>query len=170
MDRLIFTSSPNMTIATNTFINVPIILQYEEVPLIQIIKVQPAGFTTQIPIYHPDGTYLAKAVGSRLFLTPEGNKAGLSLEYLNKITVCKLGKRVLFEIIRQEAAALKTRAELYTPDSYFVKVAESPQPELFDASGNSLKIQGIIMSGNTLVNCRIGVWIKKDGSIAICSS
>jgi hypothetical protein len=105
-----------------------------------------------------------------LFLTSEGNKAGLSLEYLNKITVCKLGKRVLFEIIRQEAAALKTRAELYTPDGYFIKVSESPQPELFDASGNSLKIRGVIMSGNTFVNCHIGVWIKKDGSVSICYS
>lgn len=63
MDKLIFTSSPVMTIATNIFINVPIILQYEEVPLVQIVKAHPAGFTTQIPIYHSDGTYLAKVVG-----------------------------------------------------------------------------------------------------------
>ena len=170
MDELIFTSSPVMTLATNIFINVPIILQYEEIPLIQIVKAQPAGFTTQIPIYHPDGTYLAKAVGSRLVLTSEGRKAGLSLKYLNKMTVCKLGSRVLFEIIRQEAAALKTHAELFTPDGYFVKITESPQPELFDASSHSLRITGITMSENTIANCRIGIWIKKDGSVSIACS
>jgi hypothetical protein len=170
MDKLIFTSSPIMTIATNTFINVPIILQYEEVPLIQIVKAQPAGFTTQIPIYHPDGTYLAKVVGSRLFLTPEGKNAGLSLIYPNKMTVCKLGNRVLFEIIREGAASLKTHAELFTHDGFFVKMTESPQPELFDASSNSIRIKGITMSENTIENCRIGIWIKKDGSLSIgCS-
>jgi hypothetical protein len=170
MDELILTSSPVMTIATNIFINVPIILQYEEVPLVQIVKAQPAGFTTQIPIYHPDGTYLAKVVGSRLFLTPEGKNAGLSLIYPDKMTVCKLGNRVLFEIIREGAAALKTHAELFTPDGYFVKITESPQPELFDASSHSIKIKGNTMSGNTFVNCRIGILIKKDGSVSIgCS-
>lgn len=169
MDKLIFTSRPVMSLATNTFVNVPIVLQYEDIPLIQIVKVESAGFTTEIPIYHPDGTYLAKAVGSRLVLTPEGDKAGLSLTYPDKMTVCKLGKRVLFEIIREEAASLKTRAELFAPDGYFVKMTDSPEVDLFDADG-PLKIKGFTMSGNTFVNCRIGIWIKKDGSIAIGSS
>jgi hypothetical protein len=170
MDELIFTSAPVMSLATNTFVNVPIILQYEDVPLIQIVKVQPAGFTTQIPIYHPDGTYLAKVVGSRLFLTHEGENAGLSLTYPNNMTVCKLDNKVLFEIIREEAAALKTHAELFTPDGYFVKITDSPKPELFDADSNSLKLHGITMSGNTFANCRIGILIRKDGSVAIgCS-
>ena len=92
------------------------------------------------------------------------------MSYPNKMTVCKLGNRVLFEIIREEAAALKTRAELFTPDGYFVKITDSPNPELFDADSNALKIKGIFMSGNTFVNCRIGIWIRKDGSVAIgCS-
>jgi hypothetical protein len=79
MDKLTFTRSPAVTIATNTFVNVPTILQYEDTPLIQVVKVQPAGFTMQIPIYHPDGTYLAKVVGSRPFMTRDGEKVGLSL-------------------------------------------------------------------------------------------
>lgn len=170
MDELIFTSAPVMSLATNTFINVQVILQYEDTPLIQIVKVQSAGFAAQIPIYHPDGTYLAKVVGSRLFLTKNGENAGLSLSYPDKMTVCKLGNRVLFEIIREGAATLKTRAELFTPDGYFVKITESPTPELFDASSRSLKIRGITLVGNTFVNSRIGIWIRKDGSIAMgCS-
>jgi len=170
MDKMIFKSSPVVTIASNKFINVPTILQYEETPLIEIIKVQPAGFTTEIQIYHSDGSYLAKVVGSRLFLTKEGKKADLSLIYPNKMTVCKLGEKVLFEIIREEAAALKTRAELYTPDGCFVKLTEAPQPEIFDASGHSLRIKGITMVGNTFIGRRIGIWIKKDGLVSIgCS-
>ncbi len=170
MDKLIFTSAPVVTLAANTFINVPIILQYEDIPLIQIVKVQPAGFTTEIPIYHSDGTYLAKAVGSRLFMTQDGEKAGLSLSYPKKMTVCKLGEKVLFEIIREGAAALKTRAELFAPDGYFVKVADTPQPQLFNTSGNSLQIHGTTIIGNSFQNCRIGIWVKKDGSVSLgCS-
>ncbi|MCP4284673.1 MAG: hypothetical protein GY792_09510 [Gammaproteobacteria bacterium] len=170
MDKLIFTSSPTITIAANTFVNVPTILQYEDTPLIQVVKAQPTGFTTQIPIYHPDGTYLAKVVGSRLFTTSDGEKAGLSLIYPDRRTVCKLGNQVLFEIIRKEAAALKTRAELYTPEGYFVKCTDTPQPKLFNASGDSLQVRGITMVGNLFQGCRIGVWIRRDGSVAIGSS
>ena len=167
MDKLIFSESPTVNIATNTFIKVPTILQYENTPLIEVIKLENAGFTTQIPIYHPDGTYLAKAVGSRLFTTEDGEKAGLTLEYALKKTICKLGKRVLFEITREEAAALKTRAELFTPDGFFVKFSESPQPSLYNASGDALKVKGLTMVGNVFNGCRIGIWIRKDGSISI---
>ena len=167
MDKLIFSESPAVEIATNIFINVPIILQYEDTPLIQVVKTEKAGYTTEIPIYHPDGTYLAKAVGSRLFTTPDGEKAGLSLEYPHKMTVCKLGDRVLFEIIRQEAAAVKTRAELYAPDGAFVKVTDSPQLELFGVSGDALRVRGATMIGNTFAGVRSGVWIHKDGSLRI---
>jgi hypothetical protein len=167
MDKLIFTQSPAVTIATNTFINVPVILQYEDTPLISIVQAQPAGYTTQIPIYHSDGTYLAKVVGSRLFPTPAGEKAGLKLEHPPKMTVCKLGDRILFEIIREEAAALKTRAELHAPDGYFVKVTDDPKVGLFTAAGNALQVGGLTMIGCMVQSGRIGIWIKKDGSVAV---
>ncbi|MGB6866708.1 MAG: hypothetical protein WBE11_13555 [Candidatus Aminicenantaceae bacterium] len=167
MDKLIFSETPVVTFASNKFIEVPTILQYENTPLIQVVKAGKAEYTTLIPIYHSDGTYLAKVVGSRLFTTPEGKKAGLSLEYPHRMTVCKLGDRVLFEIIRQEAAALKTRAELYTPDGVFVKVSDSPKPELYDALGSALQVSGVFLSGDTFRGSRIGVWIRKDGSVGI---
>ena len=83
------------------------------------------------------------------------------------MTVCKLGDRTLFEIIREEAAALKTRAELYAPDGYFVKVKDDPQVQLYNAAGSALQIRGITMTRCTFQGLRIGIWIKKDGSIAI---
>jgi hypothetical protein len=86
------------------------------------------------------------------------------------MTVCKLGDQVLFEIVREAAAALKTRTELNAPDGYFVKCTDAPQPELYDAAGGSLIVWGVTMVGNLFQGCRIGIWIKKDGSIAICCS
>jgi hypothetical protein len=61
-NKLIFLEFPFVTIATNTFIGVPIILRYEEENLMEITKSETVGFTTKIPIYHSDGTYLAVAM------------------------------------------------------------------------------------------------------------
>jgi hypothetical protein len=79
METLIYEQTPIVHIASNTFIDVPIILQYDETPLIQVVRAAEAGFTTQIPIYHSEGTYLAKVVGSQIHATADGKKAGVSL-------------------------------------------------------------------------------------------
>ncbi|WP_026995189.1 hypothetical protein [Flectobacillus major] len=166
-NSLIFQNSPQVTIATNKFINVPVILKYEDTNLIEVIKEVGIGFTTQIPIYHQDGTYLAKVNGTRMYLTKDGEKAGLKIEKHQNLWVCTMDKQTLFEIQQQTGDAFKTTAELYTPDGYFVKCSASPSPNLIDTTGNELKIGGIIMSGNTFIDCRIGIWLKKNGSCSI---
>ncbi len=161
-NTLIFQTSPKVTIATNTFINVPIILKYEDINLIEVVQQHGIVYTTQIPIYHQDGTYLAKAVGNRLFLTDEGKKTGLKIEKHQSLWVCEMDGKTLFEIQQQTGDAFKTTAELYTPDGYFVKCTNSPTPILIDTSGNEMNIGGISMSGNIISGFKIGVWIKKD--------
>ena len=74
---LVYSDRPSVQVASNWFINVPIILQYEETPLIQVVKEEEAGFTTEIPIYHPDGRYLAKVKGSQLYATKKASRQGL---------------------------------------------------------------------------------------------
>ena len=165
---LMFFQSPRVTMATNSFVNVSVILQYEELPLVEVVKVEPAGFTTQIPIYHPDGTYLAKAIGSLLFSTKEGQKAGLALKYPKNMTVCELNGQVLFEILRLGDDALRAKAELFTPDGAFVKCTDDEMPRLFFGEKEiALQIGGVAMIGNTFTNSRIGIWVKKDGSLSI---
>lgn len=170
VDRWIFTKSPAVRIASNTFINVPVILQYEDTPLIEVAQTVSAGYTTRFQIYNQDGVYLAKVDGSRLFLADAGRKSGLFLEYPDHMTVCKLAGKILFEISRQEAAALRTSAELYTPDGRFVRCNESSPPSLFQLDGSGLKIGGVYLGGNILHGCRIGILIRKDGSFAISSN
>jgi hypothetical protein len=166
-NTLIFQTSPKVTIATNTFINVPIILKYEDVNLIEIIKEERVGFTTQIPIYHQDGTYLAKVTGNRLYLTKEGEKAGLKIDKRPGLWVCTMDKQTLFEIQQKTGDAFKTTAELYTPDGHFVKCTDAPTPHLIDTNGSELKVGGMIMSGNTISGFRIGIWLRQNGSCAI---
>ena len=167
MNQLIYQSSPKVTFASNTFINVPIILQFDDTPLISIVREQNLGMTTEIPIYHVDGTYLAKVRGTRVFATEDGKKAGVEIRQLPKTTVCEIGNRTAFEIHHESGDAFRTHAELYTPNGCFVKSTDAPTPELFDASGTALKVGGIVMSNNTFQNLRIGVWLRSDGSCSI---
>ena len=167
MEKLVYANSPTVTLATNRFINVPIILQFDETPLISIIKLESLGYTTQIPIYHPDGTFLAKVNGTRVYPTEAGKKAGIVMEYPAHMTVCKMGNRTLFEIYHEEGDAFRTQAELYTPNGYFIKTSDVPIPDVVSKTGESLRIGGLTMSHNTFVNSRIGVWIRSNGSLLL---
>lgn len=166
-ETLFFQTAPVVTIATNTFINVPVILKYEDTNLIEIIKELGLGFTTQIPIFHPDGTYLAKVNGTRIFPTEAGKKSGLTIEKFVGVTACKMGNNTLFEIHHQPGDAFKTIAELYTKDGYFVKCTDQATPNIIDNNGHSLQIGGIVMSHCTFSGSRVGIWLRKDGSCSI---
>ncbi len=166
MNKLVFQNTPIVNFASNKFIDVPIVLQFDEIPLIEVVRNDTAGFTTKIPIYHSDGTYLAKAVGSRLHLTSDGEKAGLKLIHPDNMTVCKLDGKTLFEMRREGAASLSTTAELFTPEGFFVKYLEDAH-SLIDPDGNSLSAGGITMTNSTITGSQIGVWVKSDGSVAI---
>ncbi len=167
MEKLIYQTAPTVTLATNKFINVPIILQFDDTPLISIVKEQSLGFTTEIPIYHPDGTYLAKVNGTRIYPTEDGKKAGLVMEHPAHMTVCKMGNKTLFEIYHEAGDAFRTHAELYTPNGFFVKTSDVPIPEVISKTGEALQIGGIVMSQCTFKGCRIGIWLKSDGSCSI---
>jgi hypothetical protein len=165
MSQLIFQKSPTVTVASNTFINVPVILQYEDTPLIEVVKEQYLGYTSSIPIYHPDGTYLAKVNGTRLYLTGQGKKAGIVLDRLADRTVCKMGDQVYFEIEHQPGDAFKTYAELYTPDGVFIK---TPDSNIIDVlNKDALKIGGLTLIQNSFRNLAIGIHVLATGEISI---
>jgi hypothetical protein len=166
MSTLIYQKIPVVTFATNKFIDVPVILQYHDTPMISVVREEALGYTTEIPIYHSDGTYLAKVRGTRIWATEDGKKAGLVLSQPAGMTVCKLGNDVLFEIYHEPGDAFRTNAELHTPDGYFVKSSDA-LPQVISNSGQPLQLGGIVMEGNTFVGGRIGIWIKADNSIAV---
>jgi len=167
MDTLTFQKLPAVTLASNTFINVPIILKYEDLNLMEIIKELGLDYELQVPIFHSDGTYLAKVKGNRIFPTEDGKKAGITLEKNVGITVCQMNKQTLFEIHHQTGESFKAYAELYTNDGYFVKCTDNPAPDLIDTKGNALKIGGVTMINNTIQGFKVGVWIRKNGSVMI---
>jgi hypothetical protein len=167
MAAIIFQRTPAVTFLTNRFINVPVILKHEDTNLIEIVNKVGMGFTTEIPIYHPDGTYLAKATGNRLYPTEDGKKAGITIDKQQGVWVCKMGTQNLFEISQLTGESFKLQAELYTPDGHFIKCQDKAKPDLLDKTGKPLIIGGVTLMGNTFQNLSIGVWTKNDGQILI---
>jgi hypothetical protein len=167
MESLIFQETLVVRLASNTFVEVPTVLQYEDTPLIQVVRTAKAGFTTEIPIYHSDGTYLAKVVGSQIYATDDGKKAGVTLRHPGHATICELDGKPIFEIIREEAAALRTQGELYTPDGSFIKCAKNLTGYVLSPNQDRLQIRGVTMMRCTFERHKIGIWVKKDGSVAL---
>ena len=165
--ELIYQSTPTVTFATNTFINVPTKLQFDDTPLISVVKEANLGFTSEIPIFHADGTYLAKVRGTRVFPTDAGKKAGIIMRSLPNLTACELNGKTLFEIIHEKGDAFRARAELYTPTGYFIKSSDTDLPNLLKADGSSLNVGGIKMTNCSFSGVRIGIWLQSNGSIGI---
>ena len=165
--ELIYQTSPTVTFSTNTFIDVPVVLQFDDTPLISVVREQSLGFTSEIPIFHSDGTYLAKVRGTRVYPTDAGKKAGIVMRSLPNFTACELDGRTLFEIAHQEGDAFKAQAELFTPTGYFIKSTDAALPRLLKADGTALKVGGIQMTNCTFSGCRIGIWLQSNGSIGI---
>lgn len=165
--ELIYQTSPLVTFATNTFINVPTILQFDDAPLISVVKDENIGFTSEIPIYHADGTYLAKVRGTRVYPTEAGQKAGIVMRSLPRLTVCELDGRTIFEIAHQAGDAFKAQAELHTPTGYFIKSTDAALPSLFKADKTELCVGGMSMTNCSFSGVRIGVWLQSNGSVSI---
>ncbi len=167
-DDLIFSTHPEFTIATTTFVNVPTIIMFDDTPLIEVIKVPQAGFTSRFSIYNNDGAKLAVVVGSRLMLTPDGDKAGLTVRKPDRKTICELGKKTLFELHRTEAAALKSHAELYTPTGQFFKTSETGL-DIFkeNVGAEALRVGGATLKNVRIQGFKIGIILKSDGRVGI---
>ncbi|MEE6015417.1 hypothetical protein, partial [Escherichia coli] len=133
-------------------------------PLIQCGEWGVSSFTSRIPIYHNDGTYLAKAKGTQLYLTEEGRKAGVTLRHEDKITVCLINGKEVFELRRQSAAALKAEAELYVPDGKLISYRGS-SPKLFSTENTQLATGGLVMSGANFRGWKLAILLD-ESSIA----
>ena len=86
---------------------------------------------------------------------------------LPNLTVCEVAGKTAFEVFHQKGDAFRIQAELSTPSGYFVKMADAPAPILLKSDGQALQVGGIYMRGTRFQGCRIGVWLKSDGSCAL---
>jgi len=167
MNKLIFQKSPIVTLSTNRFINVPVILKFEDTNLIEIVREDTFNYTTKIPIFHSDGTKLAVVTGNRPYPTEIGKTAGITVDKYKGLWVCKMGNQILFEMILQTGDSFKLSAELYAPEGYFVKCTDIITLQQIRMTEEALSIGELTMSGNTIQGVKTGIWMKRDGSCLI---
>ena len=170
MPTLRFEQLPTIVVATNTFINIPIIIQYEDTPMLKLVKAADASYTTVIPIYNSDGIKLAVAIGTQLYPTQAGQRAKVTLRREANRTICFIGNTLAFELERENPAAMKMRAELFTNDGSFLKWDADDISGYVLNKSDTIRIARCIFRGCTFGNHRIAFHVKKDGSIAMGDS
>lgn len=163
-DTLIFTNWPKVSMGSNTFTDVPTILKYDNLNMIEIIKEAGNGYTIQIPIFDAEGTYLATFKGNSLVTTAESEIGDLTLSQENESTICTLNGKTLFEIIKKEGDAFRIKAELFTPEGYCVKYISDETPELFDKQGSEVRLGGVLKDESVIEGCDVGFWLTQNGT------
>lgn len=163
-DTLLFINWPKVSMGSNTFIDVPVILKYDNLNMIEIIKEPGFGYTTQIPIFDAEGTYLATAKGSSLITTDESEIGDLKLDHNQDSTTCTLDGKTLFTITRNDGDSFNIKAELFTPEGYCVKYISDETPELFDKQGYEVRLGGVLKDESVIEGCDVGFWLTQNGT------
>ena len=163
-DRLLFINWPKVSMGSNTFIDVPAILKYDNLNMIEIIKEPGYGYTTQIPIFDAEGTYLATAKGGNLITADESEIGDLKLDHDKDVTTCTLDGKMLFEIARSDGDSFDIKAELFTPEGYRIKYISDETPELFDKQGNEVRLGGVLKDESVIEGCDVGFWLTQNGT------
>src|SRR5205823_4479196 len=120
-DKLIFHDSPVVEFGGNAFQNVPVILQYEDKPLIEVVRVAQAGYEIQLSIYDKSGLYITKVKSSQAYRTEEAKRAGVALEHAVDATTCKWNGHTICDLKRSGQAAWRGWGEVYNAAGVFEK-------------------------------------------------
>jgi hypothetical protein len=159
---LLFQTHPAVTFATNEFVNVPIILQWETIPLVEICQIVSGGYGARINVYNKDGAKIAVVKGSQIYLTKDGEKSSFIPRFEPNLTALTLDGKTILELRRDKAVALKGSAELYTDEGILVRAVEEG---VFasDRAGSPLRLKGFVISGNVFANRPVGIHATKNG-------
>jgi hypothetical protein len=155
--EITFNEHPDVIIGTNTFRNVPTILQFEGTPLIEVEKSEPAGYRIKYAVYNRDGIQIAVVKGAQMYRTAEGAAANIKLRHEPNLTACELDDKTILELHRHGASALKGWAELYAPEGVLVKANDAGASAML-RNGDFLPLPGGGYLRNSVFDgCKIGI-------------
>lgn len=165
--QAIYHQSPEVVLGSNVFVNVPVILKYEDVNLVEVANLIDIGYSLEIPIYHSDGTYLAKVRRNRVYPTEEGKKVGVNIIQNEGQVVCELAGKEVFELRRLTGESFKLNAELFVPDGNLVKLDDRVGLLGFTADNEKMQIGDLTISGSKFTNLSIGIHVKSNGEMIV---
>ncbi|MGO9108717.1 MAG: hypothetical protein ACLP9L_05745 [Thermoguttaceae bacterium] len=160
--EIFFQSHPDVIIGGNTFRNVKTILQFENIPLLEVGRFEPAGYSERFPVFNMDGVKVAVVVGRQIHLTEEGSKARIVRRCEPNLSVCELEGKPILELRRNGPTALRGWAELYAPEGLLIRALDSGVAALL-SGGNALQIGGMVFMDSFFDGCPIGIHIGKSG-------
>lgn len=156
--------------ASNCFVDVPTILQYENMPLVECFQEISGSRTLRCNLFSNSGDLLAVLKGTQLYKTRFGESAEIRLRHHADATVCEQNGKELFVAKRRGPTALSIEAELHTFDGSFVSCHTSVDGYINAKDQGNLQIGGLTVMGSTLVGCPIGILLYSDGGIALGAS
>lgn len=160
---IIFKEHPDVWLGSSLFRKIPTIIQYKDIPMLEVGQFVDAGYTTKFPVYHNDGTHIATVKGSQVYLTEAGKRARVTQRYEPGLTVCELDGQTILELRRDGPAALKGWAELYAPEGVLIKSSGPMLSELVGGDGH-LTIGGQIFMDVHFEGHPIGIHCLGNGS------
>lgn len=164
--ELYYTQHPDVIVGGNTFRKVKTILQWEDIPLLEVIKEADASYGIRLNVYHTDGTKIAVVKDNQIHLTAQGKAGQIKQRFEPNLTVCELEGKPILELRRQGACALKAEAELNAPGGYLVRASDTEVGSLLQR-GRTLKFSGWTMQGVIFTGCEIGIHLFRNGAISM---
>ncbi len=159
--ELIWQALPEVSLGSSTFRNVPIIIQYLDTPVLQLIESEHAAYTVKFPVYMSDGTQIATVKGSHIYRTDNGKKAKFEPHYYPDATVFELENKPVLELRRKGAAAIRGYAELYAPEGVLIEASDPKVTNLLSTAGH-LQIGTHVIVDLFCDGTLIGVHVQND--------
>jgi hypothetical protein len=167
MKRHYYPNPPAVNLSSNTFVKVPIVLQYDQTPLISILRDPALGYTTEVSVYHEDGTHLGQVVGTSVLSSAAGVQCGLKILVLPQVTVCRSANRIVFEIHHEKGDAFRAAAELHTPSGYLVRCADQAAVQLVNRAGTAVPLGGHKVRNCVFRGSKIGLLLHANGHVSV---
>ncbi len=168
MDPVVPLTEYKVCFCTNWFVNIPIIVQFDETPLLQFVPSVEATPESVCQIFSENGDDLGRLKGKRLFLTEDGEKAGVTIRHLDGVDVLEKGKQTLCELRKPNPYELHPTIELYSPTGTLLTGAPDQVAQAIMPDGQTPLLKGsFVLVANTFVGGRVGLHIRSDGRFSI---
>ena len=161
-----FSEIPEVTFAANVFVNVPIVLTYDDDVLIEFIRMPDATYTTSFTIYDGVGGRFATIQGTQVYPTAGDEGQPIALIQQQGRIVARHGHQALFEVERTGPGALELGCELYAPDGRLVVARHNALPVLLQ-HGDPVALSGVMLKANRFTDIPTAVQLHADGMVAI---
>lgn len=168
-EQFYYQSSPVIVLGTNKFIDVPVILKYEDTVLTEMVKEVDLGYTTEFTIYHNDGTGLAKVKGTRIYPIREGADPGIKVVKHADTWELLLADRTIIEVQHTADGAFRFFGELHTPDGNLLGLKVVPEMNI-NVTAGGIQFAGGMYADNIIQGAKVGIWIRSNGAISLGSN